>query len=95
MKLVTTFALALTLSSGALGFQQEFKPSANPVEAIPCGPCLARSSKNLVAAAELLPAEKYGYQPTPAQMTFGQLIALHRADERRPLLRNFRHRGAR
>jgi uncharacterized damage-inducible protein DinB len=74
MKLVTTFALVLTLSSAALGFQQEFKPSANPVSDT-VRAMLARSSKNLVAAAELLPAEKYGYQPTPAQMTFGQLIA--------------------
>jgi hypothetical protein len=35
---------------------------------------LARDSKNLVASAELLPADKYGFHPTPAQMTFGQLI---------------------
>ena len=36
---------------------------------------VARQSKHLVSAAELLPVEKYGYQPTPAQMTFRQLIA--------------------
>jgi hypothetical protein len=30
---------------------------------------------SLAAAAELLPADKYGYQPTPPQMTFGDLIA--------------------
>src|SRR5262249_32441309 len=30
--------------------------------------------KNLVASAELLPAEKYGFRPTEAQMTFGQLV---------------------
>jgi len=35
----------------------------------------ARYGKNLVASAELLPADKYGYHPTDAQMTFGQLIA--------------------
>jgi uncharacterized damage-inducible protein DinB len=27
-----------------------------------------------VASAELMPAEKYGYHPTEAQMTFGQLM---------------------
>jgi uncharacterized damage-inducible protein DinB len=33
-----------------------------------------RAAANLAAAAELMPAEKYGYHPTEAQMTFGQLI---------------------
>ena len=36
---------------------------------------VARESKNLVSAADELPADKYSYRPTPAQMTFGQLIA--------------------
>jgi hypothetical protein len=31
-------------------------------------------SKNLVAAAEEMPAEKYAYHPTPEQMTFGKSI---------------------
>ncbi len=31
-------------------------------------------SKDLVAAAEEMPAEKYAYHPTPAQMTFGKTI---------------------
>ena len=51
-----------------------FAPSANPVsDAVRS--VLARESKNLVASAELMPAEKYTFQPTPAQMTFGQLVA--------------------
>jgi hypothetical protein len=51
-----------------------FTPSANPVsDAVRT--LLARESKNLVASAELMPAEKYTFQPTPAQMTFGQLVA--------------------
>jgi DinB superfamily len=50
-----------------------FKPSSNPVsDAV--RQQLARGSKNLVAAAELMPADKYAFHPTPAQMTFGQLI---------------------
>lgn len=32
-------------------------------------------AKNLIAAAQLMPAEKYGFKPTPAEMSFGQLIA--------------------
>jgi hypothetical protein len=51
-----------------------FKPSANPVsDAVRT--LLAREAKNLVGSAELMPAEKYAFQPTPAQMTFGHLVA--------------------
>jgi uncharacterized damage-inducible protein DinB len=67
--------LALTLTSpGPLSAQQPFTPSTNPVsDAVRT--LLAREAKNLVASAELMPADKYAYQPTPAQMTFGQLVA--------------------
>jgi uncharacterized damage-inducible protein DinB len=34
-----------------------------------------RSEKNLVAAAEEMPAGKYGFKPTPAQMSVGKIIA--------------------
>ena len=33
------------------------------------------ASKNLQAAAEVMPADKYGYKPTPAQMSFGDIVA--------------------
>ena len=33
-----------------------------------------RSAKNLVAAAEIMPADKYGFKPTPAQMSFGDVV---------------------
>lgn len=32
------------------------------------------SGKNLTAAAELMPADKYGFKPTPAQMSFGDIV---------------------
>ena len=32
------------------------------------------AQRNLVAAAEAMPADKYGFKPTPAQMSFGQLV---------------------
>ncbi len=35
----------------------------------------ASASKNLQAAAETMPAEKYGFKPTPAQMSFGDIVA--------------------
>jgi len=40
----------------------------------------SRLGKNLVAAAEEMPADKYGYKPTPAQMTFGEVV-LHVAKD--------------
>jgi hypothetical protein len=33
-----------------------------------------RSGKNLVAAAEEMPAGKFGFKPTPAQMSFGEVL---------------------
>jgi hypothetical protein len=34
----------------------------------------SRFQKNLVASAEEMPADKYGYKPTDAQMTFAQVV---------------------
>jgi uncharacterized damage-inducible protein DinB len=34
-----------------------------------------RAGRNLVAAAEQMPADKYGFKPTRPQMTFGEVIA--------------------
>ena len=36
---------------------------------------LKRAETNLVEAAEEMPAGKYGFKPTPAQMSFGDVIA--------------------
>ena len=33
-----------------------------------------KMGQNLVAAAEEMPANKYGYKPTPAQMSFGDIV---------------------
>src|SRR5574337_346976 len=38
-----------------------------------------RAAKNLTAALDEFPADKYGYKPTPAQMTVGA-IAVHLAE---------------
>jgi DinB family protein len=34
-----------------------------------------RAATNFIAAAEDMPAPKYGFKPTPAQMSFGEVIA--------------------
>src|SRR5258708_14983364 len=73
MRFLAPFLLAGVLFQNPPG-PPEFKASSNPVsDAV--RQQLASQSKNLIASADLLPADKYGYQPTPAQMTFGQLIA--------------------
>jgi hypothetical protein len=34
-----------------------------------------RASQNMPAAADLMPADKYGFKPTPEQMSFGEILA--------------------
>lgn len=46
---------------------------ANPVSAAVRNQ-LPRFSKNMVAAAEAMPAEKYGFKPTPEMNSFGHLV---------------------
>ena len=36
---------------------------------------LQRQAKNLIAAANEMPADKYSFKPTPAQMSFGDIVA--------------------
>ena len=50
-----------------------FKASTSPVsDAVRRS--LGSAAKNLTGSAELMPAEKYVFHPTPAQMSFGQLL---------------------
>ena len=45
----------------------------NPVTSV-LNQILPRQQKNLVGAAEAMPADKYEYKPTEQQMTFGHLM---------------------
>ena len=72
MKSTAILMLAAVLLPTAVA-GQTFTPSANPVSDA-MRDLLGRHAKHLIVAAELLPADKYGYQPTPEQMTFRQLI---------------------
>jgi DinB superfamily len=66
--LVVIPALLLSSQAGA-----PFKASTSPVsDALRTS--LTSASTNLVGATELMPADKYAFHPTPAQMTFGQLV---------------------
>jgi hypothetical protein len=51
----------------------DMSPVANPVSAfVKAG--VARYEKNMVGAAEAMPAEKYGFKPSPEMNSFGHLI---------------------
>jgi uncharacterized damage-inducible protein DinB len=62
--------LSALLVSGAVLFAQETK---NPVSTV-VRESLSRRQKNLVAAAEEMPADKYDFKPTPQQMSFAKLV---------------------
>jgi hypothetical protein len=67
-------ALVLTLfATLAASAQESSAPVANPVTSTVKAQ-LTRYAKNMVAAADLMPAEKYNFRPTPEMNTFGHLI---------------------
>jgi hypothetical protein len=53
--------------------QTKAVPSKNPVTDT-VREILPRQQKSLIAAVEEMPADKFGYSPTPPQMTFGHLV---------------------
>jgi DinB superfamily len=72
MKRTVSFVAVLLACPGLLLAQMSAK--SNPVsDALRAS--LARASKNMVAAAESMPADKFDFHPTPAQMTFAHLTA--------------------
>ncbi|MES2391380.1 MAG: DinB family protein [Acidobacteriota bacterium] len=68
MKLLLTPA-ALLLASTALA-QAPADPVTSSATRI-----YNRTSKNILAAAQAMPADKYSYSPTPTQWTFGKVIS--------------------
>jgi hypothetical protein len=64
-------AIAFTLfASAAVGFAQQNKdPVSSVVKEI-----LPHQETNLVVAVEEMPADKFGYKPTPQQMSFANLV---------------------
>src|SRR5437867_12032765 len=49
---------------------QAQNPVSNGIRAI-----AQSQTRNIVDAAEEMPADKYGYKPTPAQMSYGDVVA--------------------
>src|SRR5438067_2689162 len=72
MKRILAFVIALVVSVTQL-IAQEAKSQSSPLSAVLRQQVEGRA-KNMVAAAELMPADKYSYHPTPEQLTFGHLI---------------------
>src|SRR6202007_3049803 len=68
--LLLTVALLATTATRA---QDASAPIANPVSTTVKSQ-LTRFSKNMVAAAESMPAEKYGFKPSPEMNSFGHLV---------------------
>lgn len=61
--------LAAFLCMQAAMSQQTKNPVSTVVREI-----LPRQQKNLIAAVEEMPASKFGFKPTPEQMSFGHLV---------------------
>ena len=72
MKLIAMMAGVL-MTAGIANAQDAAAPVANPVSAT-VKQQLPRFEKNMVGAAEAMPAEKYSFKPTPEMNTFGHLV---------------------
>ena len=78
----TAMAMAIVMWPGVGAAQQaapaasappDMTPVANPVSGfVKAG--VARYQKNMVAAAEAMPAEKYSFKPSPEMNSFGHLL---------------------
>ena len=75
MKRTGWLVLAMLVAVAAISAraQETSAPIANPVSTTVKSQ-LTRFSKNMVAAAESMPADKYGFKPTPEMNTFGHLV---------------------
>jgi DinB superfamily len=64
---------AMLVAAPAFAQQGDAKVETNPISNHMRAD-LADSAKNMVAAAEEMPADKYSFSPTPQQITFAHLI---------------------
>jgi hypothetical protein len=73
MKLTGSLVLLALVAAVAAYAQETSAPVANPVSTTVKNQ-LTRFSKNMVAAAESMPADKYNFKPTPEMNSFGHLV---------------------
>ena len=69
-RLRTTLLAVCTVPLTVVAVAQAQNPVSNGIRAM-----AQRQTKNIVDAAEEMPADKYGYKPTPAQMSYGDVVA--------------------
>ena len=72
MKKALYLALALLCATAVVAQESKSTSSSNPVSDT-VRAMLGGRAKNLTAAAEAMPADKFSYKPTEEQMTFGAL----------------------
>lgn len=71
MKRIVRCALLVGLAAPvAVQAQSAAGPVASAMQGV-----LTRYTRNMPGAAELMPAEKFGFKPTPEQMSFGEIMA--------------------
>ncbi|HTR66224.1 MAG TPA: DinB family protein [Terriglobales bacterium] len=79
MTRIPALLLLVLFASAVLGAARYAAAQTNdPVSSV-ANEILPRQEKNLEAAVEEMPADKFDYRPTPQQMTFGHLV-LHIAE---------------
>lgn len=71
--LLTSIAASACVLSVSAAAPLAAQDQANPISTTLRSE-LQRAQKNITAAAEAMPSDKYGFKPTPAQMSFGQLM---------------------
>ena len=76
---ILPIAIASLALSGALAAQQPAAPQANPIMAAFNGRILG-AHRNIAQAFDSIPASKFDYKPTPAQLSIGY-IAQHVASD--------------
>src|SRR5215218_8336086 len=79
MRIARVACLTLALPPGLAAQQAPAAPPANPVTTAFRGRTMALQ-RNLAQAFDSIPASKFGYRPTPAQLTIGY-IAQHLAND--------------
>ena len=67
-------ALGLSLIVASLALAGSMPAQQGPLAAA-MKATITRYTTNMPGAADLMPAEKYGFKPTPEQMSFGEVIA--------------------
>src|SRR5258708_37179944 len=72
MAWMTLALLPVLFAAGAAKAQEGSAPVVNPVTSTVKAQ-LTRYAKNMVAATDLMPADKFSFKPTPEMNTFGHL----------------------